>query len=290
MRISRGQLILKVNEPSLKRNKISDKKTEKKDEFCHNQINIYKLYKKEIVKKKKVKDSVLDEINFNYEKIFKVNGEKRYTIEVNGEEYLKNNLPKVPMGRCNKIKAVNNSIILNNNAYYEYTDNNGKQHIFSCKDNNLGQPYSDQIAGRVDKETYEISKFWNLMSKDGTYVGLYRSKEQIKSYLNDAGITNGFFSVQVGENRQEYFFSNGTAGIAIKKKQYDITYNMYTKKGNPIFNWFDVGDIIVVGGKEYLLKEDRTLDIPYGEDIYDIQIPKGKLGIEREKNKFIDNK
>ena len=276
MRISRGQLILKVNEPSLKRNKISDKKTEKKDEFCHNQINIYKLYKKEIVKKKKVKDSVLDEINFNYEKIFKVHGEKRYTIEVNGEEYLKSNLPKISVGRCNKIKAINNSVIINNDAYYEYTDNNGKQHIFSCKDNHLGQPYSDQIAGRVDKETFEISKFWNLMSKDGTYVGLYRSKEQIKSYLNEAGIYKGFFSVQVGDNKQEYFFSENKVEIT-KKRQYDIDYEMYTKIGFPFFNRFDVGDIIVVEGKEYPLKEDRTLDIPYGEDIYDIQFPMEKI-------------
>jgi hypothetical protein len=30
----------------------------------------------------------------------------------------------------------------------------------------------------------------------------------------------------------------------------------------------------MIGGKEYILNEDRKFDIPYGEDIFDVQFPK----------------
>ena len=33
------------------------------------------------------------------------------------------------------------------------------------------------------------------------------------------------------------------------------------------------GDIFKIGNKEYVLSESHTLDIPYGEDIYNIEYP-----------------
>lgn len=45
--------------------------------------------------------------------------------------------------------------------------------------------------------------------------------------MNDAGITEGFFSVQVGDSRQEYFYSNGNAGTAVPQFAfYAIGYAM----------------------------------------------------------------
>ena len=34
-----------------------------------------------------------------------------------------------------------------------------------------------------------------------------------------------------------------------------------------------LGSIFKIGGKEYALNEQRKLDIPYGEDIFDIEFP-----------------
>lgn len=69
------------------------------------------------------------------------------------------------------------------------------------------------------------------MSKNGTFIGLNYSNETVRSLLNDAGgITEGFFSVQVGDNRQEYFYSNGNAGTAVPKERYDPIFDSWRFK------------------------------------------------------------
>ena len=111
--------------------------------------------------------------------------------------------------RCNEIKAVNNKVVLDNKHYYGYQDKRGNKHVFACLNNRLEQPYSDLISGRQNNDSFQICKFWNLLSKDGTYLSLYYSQEQQRQMLNDAGITEGFFSVQIGDRKQDYFYSNG---------------------------------------------------------------------------------
>ena len=36
---------------------------------------------------------------------------------------------------------------------------------------------------------------------------------------------------------------------------------------------YEAGDIFKIGDKEYILSENHTLDIPYGEDIYNLEYP-----------------
>ena len=69
--------------------------------------------------------------------------------------------------------------------------------------------------------------------------------------LNDAGITEGFFSVQIGDRKQDYFYSNGNAGVAVRQFEYDATYDMLAKRGTALFNDYEVGSIFKIGGKEY---------------------------------------
>lgn len=45
-----------------------------------------------------------------------------------------------------------------------------------------------------------------MLSKDGTYLGLYYSAAEQKQFLNDAGIKDGFFSVESGARKQDYFY------------------------------------------------------------------------------------
>lgn len=54
------------------------------------------------------------------------------------------------------------------------------------------------------------------------------------------------------------------------KNRYDERYRKMTEAGSSFFNNYEPGDIWKVGGKEYILSDDRTLNIPYGEDIYDL--------------------
>ena len=41
--------------------------------------------------------------------------------------------------------------------------------------------------------------------------------------------------------------------------------------------YFTPGDVFPVGGREFVLSESRTLDIPFGADIYDIVWPPFRL-------------
>lgn len=94
--------------------------------------------------------------------------------------------------------------------------------------------------------------------------------------MNEAGIAEGFFPVQVGDNRQEYYYSNGNAGTAVLKERYDNTYQMFMTQTEILFRDYEPGSVFLVGGKEYILSEDKKLDLPYGADIYDVKWPQRK--------------
>lgn len=82
--------------------------------------------------------------------------------------------------------------------------------------------------------------------------------------------------MQVGDNRQEYFYSNGNAGTAVPKERYDNTYRMFMEYTETVFRDYAPGDVFLVAGKEYVLSEDKKLDLPYGADVYDVKWPPRK--------------
>lgn len=260
-----------------KRNNLNNSSCLIKDQYIHSDIPMMQTYNTLKTNIKKCPDSHIDIINFETQNIFKQRGETEKSIFVGGKEYFKKDLQKVDYGRCSVIKAENNKVIFNNRQYYGCQDKSGNKHVFACVNNRLEQPYSDLISGRQNDDSFQISKFWNMLSKDGTYLGLYYSNERQKQMLNDAGITQGFFSVQIGDNKQDYYYSNGNAGVAVRQFEYDATYNMLVKRGTALFNEYEIGSVFKIGGKEYTLNEQRKLDIPYGEDIFDIELPKIKM-------------
>lgn len=248
----------------------------RRDLFSRTGNNIYDigLYTAPARKiKGNVSNAVLDMINFEYRDC------KRQTDDgffFGGVEYPKSKIPSVSTDRCSEIKAKNNAIVFETGKYYKFTDQRGKSHVLACSYGQLGQPYSDTSRGIVDDASYSVGKFWNMLAKDGTYIGSYYSLDTERKLLNDAGITEGFFSVQVGDHKQEYFYSNGSAGIAVPKWRYDDTYNMFMKHNDIAFRDYEPGSVFKIGGKEYVLSEDKKLDIPYGADIYDIEYPPRK--------------
>lgn len=249
-----------------------------RDSYVHGSDNISCIYSvNRGLKHNKITSSVLDKINFNYLDIWKQKCDKQFSFIISGKEYLKSELPAVSADRCEEIKAVNNTVEFSNGRYYKYTEKDGLVHTFTCTNDHVDQPYSDLVSGRQSDASYQVTKFWNMLSRDGTYMGLYFSEDRQRQMLNDAGITNGFFKVKVGDHQQEYFLSHGNAGVAVRKFEYDATYDMFAKRGTALFNKYEVGSVFKVSGKEYVLKEDRTLDIPYGEDIFDIQFPKSNM-------------
>jgi len=246
----------------------------RRDSYIHGSDNTSGVYSANSgLKRGSANSSVLDRINFNYLDIMKQKCDKQFSFIIGGKEYLKSELPAVAADRCEEIKAVNNTINFSNDRYYKYTEKDGRIHTFTCTNNQVNQPYSDLVSGRQSNASYQVAKFWNMLSRDGTYLSLYYSKEKQEQFLNDAGITKGFFTVKTGDHKQEYYYSHGNAGVAVRKFEYDATYDMLAKRGTALFNEYEVGSIFKIGGKEYALNEQRKLDIPYGEDIFDIEFP-----------------
>jgi len=244
-----------------------------RDEYIQGVIQPSFTYSKNSARSS-ISRSVVDTINFGYMGIHKNHGESVNSIKVNGTEYLKKDIPAVNPKWCTQIMAKNNVVHFDNGQYYKYTDTEGNTHTFSCDHDRLAQPYSDLISGRQNSKSYGIAKFWNMLSQDGTYLGLYYSAAEQKQFLNDAGIKEGFFAVESGVRKQDYFYSNGNAGVAVRKFEYDAVYDMFANRGSALFNEYDIGSVFMIGGKEYILNDDRKFDIPYGEDIFDVQFPK----------------
>lgn len=221
---------------------------------------------------KKVSDKILDMINFAY-----LDGtELPDGFIFSGVEYNKGDFPEISLDRCEKVVTENNAIVFQSGKYYQFADDAGKPHILTCTYGHMTQPRSNTKRGVVDDTSFEIGRFWNLLSKNGTFIGLHCSEETERRLLNDAGITEGFFSVQVGDNKQEYYYSNGHAGAAVLKERYDNTYQMFMTYNEILFRDYEPGSVFLVGGKEYVLSEDKKLDLPYGADIYDVKWPPRK--------------
>ncbi len=271
MRVPLINLLVNYNNEKLNNAIKECKKTlQARDEYIPSNLTEICTYSKH--QYSKCSDESLDYINFHYAEIWEKKNETLNSIRVGNEEYLISNLPAVDEKKCKQIKAVNNKVIFSNENYYKYTDKKGNTHVLSCLNDDISQPYSYLITGRQNDATYHLTLFWNLLSTDGTYLGLYFSEEEQRNYLNDAGIKEGFFTIQVGNNKREYYYSNGNAGIAVSKEQYDGLYNLL-KNGSPIMDDFEVGSVFRIGEKEYILSENRTLDIPYGEDIEAMEWP-----------------
>lgn len=217
----------------------------------------------------KVTDEILDMINFK-----RFDGTETTTSFIfGGVEYFHKDIPAISLDKCLKPKAENNAIVFQTGNYYQFADETGKTHILTCSNGRMTQPLSDTRRGVRDDTSFEIGHFWNIMAGNGTYINLYYSEETERRLLNDAGITEGFFSVQVGERKQEYFYSNGNAGAAVPMERYNSTYYTFMERNDFVFEGYKPGDVFLVGGREYVLSEEKKLDIPYGADIFDVKWP-----------------
>lgn len=218
-----------------------------------------------------ITQSVLDRINFGKKNF----GGNETEFIVDGVVYSYDQIPSMTLDVCNEIKAENNAIVFEAGKYYKFNDEQGNSHILACTEYDISQPYSESMRDAHDKESVRRGDFWSMMASNGLYIGLYFSYDEQRQILNEAGITDGFFSVQVGDDKQEYYNTGGgTRGLFVLKSDYDDSYNMYTKNPHGILNEFDVGAVFIIDGEEYVLGEDKTLDIPYGIDIFDVKFPK----------------
>jgi hypothetical protein len=216
--------------------------------------------------------SLLDLFNFGYCQDNNIQVGPNSTIIIDGIEYSKEQIPAVSLEQCDSIKATDNVVNIKAGKYYQFRDIDGNVHKLSCTRNLLRCPYSETMRGTHDNTSSDIAMFWNLLSRDATYINSYYSIDEIKDYLNQAGVSKGFFTVKVGEKQQDYLYTNGIyVGPTVLRSRYDDDFNAI--KNNGLFREYKAGAVFEIAGEKYVMSENGNLDIPYGIDIYDIKYP-----------------
>lgn len=259
--------VLNLLTPQKQNKSVSGFPNHGRDSYIPGESSVYEIYVRKTVASGKFPQAIVDIINFEIGSFME--DDTGFTID--GVKFLRKDMPSVSLERCLEIRAENNEIVFAPGKYYKFQDREGAYHVLNCTKNNIAQPYSECTMKKQNEESYQMGKFWGCIGCEGVYGSKYYSDEEQKKILNDAGIKDGFFSVQVGEKRQELFLSSGAAGTVVPKRRYDGTYNMFMNTN--ILDDYAVGSVFVIGGKEYILDENKKLDIPYGADIYDIKFP-----------------
>lgn len=207
----------------------------------------------------------------------------------NGMSFNVNENPELNVRLLNTIFAKENTIDFGSANFFKYTKSTGEsQAIFSKPDGGLCRPISEDIERNgYDRETERYIHFWNNLGSGNAFLlppgnhhlpSLGYSDDEIRSYLEKAGISKGIFSVKTGSVESEFFYSGSEQYPIYKKKDYDLRYHTMTSADfafdKSVFRCLEPGTEITIAGNKYTLKSDFTLDIPYGTDIFDIQIPK----------------
>jgi hypothetical protein len=203
--------------------------------------------------------------------------------EVDGVKFLTSQIPPI-QGDFSEIKAVGNVMDFGA-GYFQYVSPGGGKHtLVASVAGHIKMPTSEYERGMPypGEEVRKYIEFWNyLMIEDHVYINLSFTKEEILGYFADAGIKPGPFVVKMGNREMFNYYSEGPVGIPVSKRRYDEMYNSMTN--GFLFMFYQPGDVFTVGNKEYVLTENHTLDVPYGEDLFNLKEPSNyKFGMRIE--------
>lgn len=195
-------------------------------------------------------------------------------------------IPRLDLGALGTVTAKENVMDFGSGFYFKHTNSKGKDvAIFSLPCGVLSRPYSETTGhSTFDLETERYINFWNnlsdgraMMASPAVSKHYGYTSDQERAYLDEAGIEKGFFSLKIGSRSAEFYYSASKHLSPIHtKEEYDKDYEWMTSPDSPYsrsrFEGFEPGTEIMIGGEPYRLKEDLTLDLPYGIDIFDIEL------------------
>lgn len=166
-----------------------------------------------------------------------------------------------------QMSVKDNEVRFDDNSYYQFTGKDGKTHtVLSASGLLSADVFSKE--GRFDEEAAEYADFWMRLAHTVGPHAKY-SQDEIRNKLEEAGIQHGFFTVAVGNHSHTYFFSQNEDAIAVRSKEaYDKQYNALVSGEAFESDDFQPGQTVSVGGKEYVLNENKGIDIAYGAEIY----------------------
>ena len=187
------------------------------------------------------------------------------------------------IGNTNLIKAKDNAVVLNDpimdacSRYgtLEFINEDGVPQWDISPENieKFDRAVEDGLKKIGGRDSYN---FWMRLTQNPTFMGLTYSAEETRNRLHSAGIQKGFFTVTVGDHTATQFLSEGKNAAAVySKAYYDDQYYNYVKSGG-ICRDYEPGAVFKIDGAEYIVSEDRKLDVPYGADIWNIEWPKAR--------------
>ena len=169
-----------------------------------------------------------------------------------------------------RMTVKDNEMRFDNHSYYQFTGKDGREHIVLSRGSSLRVDNSANFGtGRIDKEAVEYADFWESLAKNSYGLEEKYSQAEIRKKLEEAGIQHGFFTVTVGNRSQTYYLSqNENVGALQPKESYDKFYNLLTSGRAFELDKFQPGQTVTIGGKDYVLKDDKSIDIEYGAELY----------------------
>ena len=212
-----------------------------------------------------------------------------YTIQGTNISFTVNQIPPIDENLLDEVKAENQVIDFCKNKYFKYVSPDGKTHKMMSSSASIGIIPTEFMRGvPPDEELNKYSYFWNhLLSSDPinfTYRGERIPNEQLRQWLDESGIQHGFFTVKIGERESVCFYSaTKQTSVVMSKERYDEHYQMLVQ-GIGFMDEYEAGTVFHIAGKDYVMSESHTLDIPYGEDIYDMRWPAKDFSSKKVKN------
>ncbi len=192
-----------------------------------------------------------------------------------GVYFTTDQIPRIDVDSLKEVKAENNVIDFGSKGYFKYVSSDGRSHGLCVRSHSISGLYGETLRGAPHDETLQrYAGFWSYLASAKRYVYLSMSypRTEIVNHLKEAGIEPGFFTLNMGEETRKCFYSTGQYGaILYSQEEYDELYQAYRTKD--FLYGYEPGTIFTIGGKEYTVSEDHTLDLPYGADLFDLVGP-----------------
>ena len=211
--------------------------------------------------------AILDAINFGenvscgYNPDFKEYGV--ISFDYNGSSQIVPNyaVPKINASSLSGIRAVNNSLVLNNKSYYSWTASSGSKYTWAVNNGKIGWAASESLLAENTNQRginykWEMRKAGNIL----TYLAQGKSlwgygREEVLSACEKVGITPGFFSIEAGAGKHTYI---------LQKSGEVINVDAEIKNMNNI-NWIEIGykegDTFSVYGNEYAIDSSGHINV-----------------------------
>lgn len=211
--------------------------------------------------------AILDAINFGenvccgYNPNFKDYGV--ISFDYNGSSQVVPNyaVPKINANSLSGIRAVNNSLVLNNKSYYSWTTSSGSRYAWAVNNGKIGWVASESLLAentnqRGTNYKWEMRKAGNILTNlaQGKDMWGY-SREEVLSTCEKVGITPGFFSIDAGAGKHTYILQESGKVTNVDAE---------IKNLNNI-NWIEIGykegDTFSVYGNEYAIDSSGHINV-----------------------------